>query len=174
MNRIAKFSKVSFEQFLKDWCDTFNLENNNSETISDVREVWNNIKLPTRATTGSAGYDFNSIYSFTLEPNGTIKIPTGIKCEIKEDWVLTLYPRSSLGIKKKMFITNTIPVIDSDYFENVNNEGHIFVFITNNGNEAFRLNEGESFMQGIFLPYGITLDDNADGIRNGGFGSTGR
>lgn len=172
-NRIAKFYRVGFEQFLKDWCDTFDIAETNAEIISEVRKVWDNIKLPTRATKGSAGYDISSTFNFVLEPNQTIKIPTGIRCKMDEDWVLKLYPRSGQGFKFRLQLNNTVGIIDSDYFYS-DNEGHIFAKITNDSNEGkiIAIKEGDAFMQGVFIPYGITVDDDADGIRNGGFGST--
>lgn len=167
-NRIAKFHKVSFEQFesaIKEILDP--------ET-SDYKEIYDAIKLPKRATKGSAGYDFYSPFGFYLNPGETIKIPTGIRVKIEEDWVLKLYPRSSLGFKYRLQLNNTVGIIDSDYFYS-DNEGHIFIKVTNDSNEGkvVNINAGDGFAQGIFVQYGITVDDDADGIRNGGFGSTG-
>lgn len=92
---------------------------------------------------------------------------------MQPEWVLHLYPRSGLGFKFRLQLNNTVGIIDSDYF-NSDNEGHIFAKITNDSNEGkvLTLQAGEGFMQGIFLEYGITEDDDADGVRNGGFGST--
>ena len=92
---------------------------------------------------------------------------------MQPEWVLHLYPRSGLGFKYRLQLNNTVGIIDSDYF-NSDNEGHIFAKITNDSNEGktLKLQAGEGFMQGIFLEYGITEDDGADGVRNGGFGST--
>lgn len=169
MNRIAQFSKVSFEQFLKDYNDTFDY----GQSDEEIRSIWENIKLPMRTTSGSAGYDFATPIYFKLRPGETIKIPTGIRCQIDEGWVLKLYPRSGLGFKYRLQLNNTVGIIDSDYFHS-DNEGHIFIKITNdtNENKIIFLNSGSGFAQGIFVPYGITVDDNADGVRNGGFGST--
>ena len=168
MNRIAKFHKVSFEQFSKDWLDTFK-----NFTVEDVKKIYTDIKLPTRATSGSAGYDFFSPLDFTLKPQETIKIPTGIRAEIDNGWVLKCYPRSGLGFKFRLQLNNTVGIIDSDYFYS-DNEGHIFSKITNDSNEnkTITIEKGTGFMQGIFVEYGITIDDNATEIRNGGFGST--
>lgn len=87
--------------------------------------------------------------------------------------MLKLYPRSGLGFKYRLQLNNTVGIIDSDYFYS-DNEGHIFAKITNDSNEGktIKIARGEGFMQGIFIEYGITLDDCADGVRNGGFGST--
>jgi len=164
MRRIAKFHKVSAAQFEAAWQDTF------GESGAAVYET---IRLPARATKGSAGYDFYTPCAIHLAPGETVKIPTGIRAEMEEDWVLKLYPRSGLGFKYRLQLNNTVGIIDSDYFYS-NNEGHIFVKMTNATNEGkvIELEAGDGFMQGIFIEYGITVDDAAEGIRNGGFGST--
>lgn len=170
MNRIARFDKVSEKQFLEGWMDTF------PETLPEqVKDIYKSIRLPRRATTGSAGYDFFSPISFTLQPGQSIKIPTGIRVEMEQDWVLLLFPRSGLGFKYRLQMNNTVGVIDSDYFYS-DNEGHIFAKITNDSNEekVLSIEAGDGFMQGIFLMYGITMDDDVKEARNGGFGSTGR
>lgn len=168
MKRIAKFHKVSAERFMADWKDTF------PETaVETVADIYNKIKLPVRATAGSAGYDFFSPVDITLNPGETVKIPTGIRVEMEQDWVLKCYPRSGLGFKYRLQLNNTVGIIDSDYFYS-DNEGHIFSKITNDSNESksVSIQAGTGFMQGIFVEYGITVDDDAQGIRNGGFGST--
>ena len=103
----------------------------------------------------------------------TAKIPTGIRALIEPGWVLKLYPRSGLGFKYRLQLNNTVGIIDSDYSQS-DNEGHIFIKITNDSNEGKTLEipAGTGFAQGIFVEYGITVDDDADGVRNGGFGST--
>ena len=108
-----------------------------------------------------------------LEPGETLKIPTGIRVEMDPEWVLKCYPRSGLGFKYRLQLNNTVGIIDSDYFYS-DNEGHMFSKITNDTNEEKTIDiaQGEGFMQGIFVEYGITVDDEATGIRNGGFGST--
>ena len=168
MKRIAKFHKVSAERFMADWKDTF--PETAEETIADI---YNKIKLPVRATAGSAGYDFFSPVDITLNPGETVKIPTGIRVEMEQDWVLKCYPRSGLGFKYRLQLNNTVGIIDSDYFYS-DNEGHIFSKITNDSNESksVSIQAGTGFMQGIFVEHGITVDDDAQGIRNGGFGST--
>ena len=172
MNRIAKFHKVSWEQYLKDYIDTFGKIS--EEDINDVKKIYDAIELPKRATKDSAGYDFVTPVEILLKPGETMKIPTGIRCSMNEGWVLKLYPRSGLGFKYRLQLNNTVGIIDGDYFFS-NNEGHIFAKITNDSNEdkIVYLEAGKGFMQGIFVLYGITLDDDADGIRDGGFGSTG-
>lgn len=170
MKRVAKFEKVSWPQFQKDYVDTFG---KNVETdMSNVKDIYDNIQLPTRATVGSAGYDFRSPIDFTLNPDETIKIPTGIRVKIDDGWVLEIYPRSSLGFKYKMRTSNIIPIIDSDYCFS-NNEGHIFLKISNEGERILCVNAGDKIVQGIFVPYGITIDDSVMSVRNGGIGSTG-
>ena len=167
MNRIARFEKVSKDRFVKDWIDTF------GGTEADAILVYEEINLPKRATRGSAGYDFYSPLSFKLAPGETIKIPTGVRAWMREDYVLMVFPRSGLGFKFRLQLNNTVGVIDSDYYGS-DNEGHIFIKLTNDSNEGktVELTEGTGFAQGIFLPYGITVDDAAEGKRNGGFGST--
>lgn len=168
MKKIAQFFKVSREQFTKDWLDTFE-----TESKEQVEELYEKINLPKRATAGSAGYDFYSPITFTLKPGETIKIPTGIRVKIQEDWVLKCYPRSGLGFKFRLQLNNTVGIIDSDYYFS-DNEGHIFSKITNDSNEekSLTIEKGNGFMQGIFVEYGITVDDDATETRNGGFGST--
>ena len=138
-----------------------------------MQKIYDNIKLPKRATAGSAGYDFYAPVSITLEPGKTIKIPTGIRVEMESDWVLKCYPRSGLGFKYRLQLNNTVGIIDSDYFYS-DNEGHIFAKLTNDTNEerTVEIAAGTGFMQGIFVEYGITVDDNVTTVRNGGFGST--
>ena len=168
MKRIAKFHKVSLEQFKKDWIDTFGLDEE-----AHIEEIYENIKLPRRATAGSAGYDFFAPVRLILAPGETIKIPTGIRVEMEPEWVLKCYPRSGLGFKYRLQLNNTVGIIDSDYFYS-DNEGHMFSKITNDTNEEKTIDiaQGEGFMQGIFVEYGITLDDDVTDVRNGGFGST--
>ena len=168
MKRIAQFHKVSFEQFYEGWTDCFG-----TSFEEEVRRVYEFIELPKRATKGSAGYDFFSPLSFKLKPGETIKIPTGIRVWMEDNWVLKCYPRSGLGFKYRLQLNNTVGIIDSDYYDS-DNEGHIFVKLTNDSNEGkvVSIDAGMGMMQGIFVEYGITLDDEADAVRNGGFGST--
>lgn len=168
MKRIAKFEKVSLEQFMGVVKDDFP-----EYTEDDIRDMYESIELPKRATRGSAGYDFYAPFAFSLPAGSTIKIPTGIRARMDEDWVLKLYPRSGLGFKYRLQLNNTVGIIDSDYYYS-DNEGHIMAKITNDSKEGknLEISAGMGFMQGIFLEYGITEDDDAQGIRNGGFGST--
>ena len=138
-----------------------------------MRQIFDSIELPKRATRGSAGYDFYSPVDFELKPGETIKIPTGIRVYMEESWVLNLFPRSGLGFKFRLQMNNTVGIIDSDYFYS-DNEGHIFVKLTNDSNEGkiVRVEAGTGIVQGIFMEYGVTIDDDAKEVRNGGFGST--
>lgn len=168
MRRIARFEKVSLGQFQKDYLDAFPGEG--KERIQDIYEA---IRLPRRATAGSAGYDYFSPAAFLLRPGETIKIPTGVRAYMQEGWVLCNFPRSGQGFKYRLQLNNTVGIIDSDYYFS-DNEGHIMAKLTNDSNEerVLSVDAGEGFMQGIFFPFGITLEDCADGVRNGGFGST--
>ncbi len=168
MQRIAKFEKVSFEQFKEGLIDCFG-----EKTEVEIKEIYENLKLPKRATSGSAGYDFFAPVEVNLKPGETIKVATGVRARMEENWVLKLYPRSGLGFKYRLQLNNTVGIIDSDYYYS-DNEGHIFAKITNDSNEgkSVTIEAGTGFMQGIFLEYGITEDDDATAVRNGGFGST--
>ena len=168
MKRIARFHKVSEKRFTEDWLDTFG-----EEGQEKIGEIYESIRLPKRATAGSAGYDFFAPVEFVVHPGETIKIPTGIRVEMDQEWVLKCYPRSGLGFKYRLQLNNTVGIIDSDYFYS-DNEGHIFAKLTNDTREEKTLTipAGTGFMQGIFVEYGITVDDDAQRIRNGGFGST--
>lgn len=167
MKQVAKFEKVGFEQFAADWTDTFGGKK------TDAEQVYEKIMLPKRATKGSAGYDFYSPIDFTLRPGETMKIPTGIRAFMQEDYVLMIFPRSGLGFKYRLQLNNTVGIIDSDYYYS-DNEGHIFIKLTNDSKEekVLAVAAGNGVAQGIFLPFGITTDDDATKIRNGGFGST--
>ena len=170
MKKIAKFEKVSFSQFKEDWLDTFPEFNS---TEKDIENIYNDIMLPKRATTGSAGYDFFAPLDIELLPNSTMKIPTGIRAKIDDGWVLKIYPRSGLGFKYRLQLNNTVGIIDSDYYY-AKNEGHMFIKITNDTNEhkIVNIKKGDGFAQGIFIEYGITIDDEVSEKREGGMGST--
>lgn len=171
MTKVGEFEKVSFEQFASAMKAEFGYGKEYS------KEIYDRIDLPTRATTGSAGYDFHSPVSFTLRAGESIVIPTGIRVKIENGWWLCCVPRSSLGFKYRIQLDNTIGVIDSDYYYS-DNEGHIYIKITNDSNDCAKccrvpkILAGDRIMQGIFLPYGVTYSDMANGVRNGGLGST--
>lgn len=162
MKQIAQFYKVSKTRFLAD----FDLKGN-------AEQVYDTLLLPQRATKGSAGYDFFAPVAFTLAPGESIRIPTGVRVKMEEGWVLQCYPRSGLGFKFRLQMDNTVGIIDSDYFSS-DNEGHIFAKLTNDSREgkSVTVAAGTGFMQGIFIEYGITFDDDTHTQRNGGFGST--
>ncbi|MDY5023003.1 MAG: deoxyuridine 5'-triphosphate nucleotidohydrolase [Blautia sp.] len=166
--RIAKFHKVSEEQFVTDWKDTFPQAGE-----EEIHRIYESIRLPRRGTAGSAGYDFFAPAEFVMEPGDVVKIPTGIRVEMEPEWVMKLYPRSGLGFKYRLQLNNTVGIIDSDYFYS-DNEGHIFAKLTNDTREGktVQIPADTGFMQGIFVEYGITVDDDVTEVRNGGFGST--
>ncbi len=181
MDKISRFEKVSPEQFKKDWINCFS-----ACPDKEIESIYNSIRLPKRATVGSAGYDFYSpidmtlYYSNTVDcektyglSSGTITVPTGIRCNIKQGWLLQIYPRSSLGFKFGLHLANTVGIIDGDYYFS-ENEGHIFVKIVI-GSECkkdIEIKKGQAFCQGILTPFGITYDDDTVNKRNGGLGST--
>lgn len=167
MERIAAFEKVSFEQFEKDFSKNF-------PQVNDIKAVYDSIKLPQRATAGSAGYDFYAPVELNLKKSESLLIPTGIRSKINDGWVLKVYPRSGLGFKHRVQLDNTVGIIDADYY-NSSNEGHIMIKLSCDAHDdghTVTVNAGDGFAQGIFLQFGITFDDQASGVRNGGFGST--
>lgn len=167
MQKIAEFQKVSFSQFEADFKKNF-------PEYENVREIYDSIKLPKRATTGSAGYDFYAPVDITLEKGKSVLIPTGIRSKIEDGWVLQIFPRSGLGFKHRVQLDNTVGIIDADYY-NSSNEGHIMIKLSCDAHDdghTVSLSAGDGFAQGIFLQFGITVDDDASGIRDGGFGST--
>lgn len=168
MEKIAKFEKVSFEEFKKDFTKQVGAFNDEK-----LQEIYNNIKLPHRATTGSAGYDFYTPISLTIEAGSEIMLPTGIRSKFSPDYALIIAPKSGLGSKFRLQLNNTFGLIDSDYYYS-DNEGHIMCKLINDSreNKTVELNQGAGFVQGFFVKIGITEDDDADGVRNGGFGST--
>ncbi len=163
MQRIAQFETVSPARFTADWEDCFG-----AVPVPALPA------LPRRATAGSAGYDFFTPCALTLAPGETVKLPTGVRVRMADGWVLQLFPRSGLGFKYRLQLNNTVGIIDSDYYYS-DNEGHILMKLTNADPEGktLQLKAGDAIAQGVFLPFGITEDDNATAKRNGGFGSTG-
>ncbi len=167
MKRMAKFKKVDIVEFVNCMKTNFLIDDDK------ITDIYNSIKLPTRSTIGSAGYDFFAPNDFTLKAKESILIPTGIRVKIDEGWFLSILPKSGLGCKYRLQLDNTVGVIDSDYYYS-DNQGHIMVKITNDSNEnkVLGVKKGMSFCQGVFMAFGITSDDDASQIRNGGFGST--
>ena len=139
------FEKISFEQFCKDVCND--------------KKLYDNYKLPVRDSKLTAGYDIYLLQDLELKPNEIIKLPTGIKAYFQDDEVLLIVVRSSAGFKYNIRLVNQVGVIDSDYHNNKNNEGHIFVKIQNEGTETVKFKAGEAIAQGIFFKYLITKSD---------------
>ena len=167
MKQIAQFQKVSLNQYISDMKKVFDLDD------GILKQYYDEIILPKRATSGSAGYDFKLPFEVKLQPNETIKVPTGIRVKMETNWVLLLVPRSSLGFKYRLQLDNTVGVIDSDYY-NSDNEGHISLKLSNDTKEGkvLELEKNKGICQGIFFEFGITIDDDTVEKRNGGFGST--
>lgn len=161
MTTVAKFGRVSEKQYAEATAGR--------EDCLPVGEI----PLPRRATSGSAGYDFVSPMAVTVPAGGTALIPTGIRAEMAEGWVLLLFPRSSLGFRHGIRLSNTAGVIDSDYAY-AENEGHIMVKLRNPSADPVTIGKGERFCQGIFLPFGTAEETETPGERRGGFGSTGK
>lgn len=178
MDKVAKFEKVSCEQYLEDSFDILSSlvdADDHEDIFSMIYRIYDSIQLPKRATYGSAGYDFFMPFGLVLGKNESVVIPTGIRCRIDDGWVLKIYPRSGHGFKYGVHLANTVGIIDSDYYQSAN-EGHIMVKLMNDSSlskqDGLTLKKGMAYCQGVFLPYGITVDDKADKERDGGFGST--
>lgn len=156
---MRSFEKISFEQFKNDVCDD--------------KLIYNKFKLPNRSTKNSAGYDFFSLFDFSLKPGEIMKIPTGIKVNMENNDVLFLVVRSSMGFKYNVRMCNQVGVIDSDYYNNSDNEGHIWIKLKNEGDKDFIVKNGDAICQGIFLNYlTVTNERDVKKIKNGGLGST--
>lgn len=156
---MRKFEKITLSQFKKD--------------TNLTEENYKNYDIPKRSTKSSAGYDFEVLNDFTINPGEIKLVPTGIKAQMNEDEVLMIYIRSSLGFKYNIRICNQTGIIDSDYYNNENNEGHIFIKIQNEGDKPKQFKAKDKFAQGIFLKY-LTTDDEEKITkkRKGGIGST--
>ncbi len=157
MERIAQFEKISLSRYIAD---------------AGTAEGYGDIRLPLRATAHSAGYDFFAPCDVFLPAGGSAVVKTGVRVRMDEGWVLMLYPRSGLGFKLGLRLANTVGVIDGDYYF-ADNEGHIMIKLVNPGERSLTLEAGTAFAQGVFVPYGITVDDSQTEKRHGGFGSTG-
>lgn len=131
--------------------------------------------IPKRSDSGSAGYDFYSTETVTIEPKTQVMIKTNIKAQMDYNTVLLLFMRSSLGIKKNLMLANTTGVIDSSYYNNEDNEGNIIGAVYNYGNEPVTIQAGDRFMQGVFVEYKTTdtTEEIINEKRTGGIGSTG-
>ena len=176
---MSKFEKVSYGEYVRGmnkciWGGFNGDFIGTGDEEERAKTDWGEIKLPKRATSGSAGYDFFAPFAFELKVGQSITIPTGIKCCMNEGLFLGIVPRSSLGFKYTMRLANTLAIVDGDYYNNENNEGHIFIKLVNENreNKTLKVKKGEAFAQGIFFPYFLTDDDNVTEIRTGGIGST--
>lgn len=162
-----RFEKVSLEQFTKDVLELYPDTN-----IEKIKEAWEELELPKRATKGSAGYDFHIPFSMKFYVDMDKVVPTGIKAYVDPGYVLMIFPRSGLGFKYGIHLMNTVGVIDEDYV-NAENEGHIMIALKNGDVKSLMLEQGDRFAQGVFLPYGTVDNDKTKTKRTGGMGSTG-
>ena len=162
---VGKFEKISLEQWHKDYGD---------DSAGEGDKIFEGIPMPTRSSVGSAGYDIHTPYGFTLKPGEDIKVPTGLKCKMNDGWFLMAVPRSGLGFKYYTRLANTVGIIDASYYNNESNEGHMFVKIRNEGDKDVVVEKYDRICQMIFVPFGITEDDNVTAERTGGFGSSGK
>ena len=153
---MRKFEKVSIDEFSKCY----------------DKKLYEEYDLPKRMTSHSAGYDFFAIEGFTLKPGEIKKIPTGYKATFGSDEMLMILVRSSMGFKYNVRMTNQVGIIESDYYNNIDNEGHIFVSLQNEGDIDFVVKKGEGYAQGIFTKFLICDDDVTTNERHGGLGST--
>ncbi len=128
--------------------------------------------LPKRQTSYSAGYDFYNYQDVLIKANSKVIIKSYIRCIMEDDEFLSLHIRSSLGIKHGLMLANTTGIIDKDYYGNPDNGGHILVCIINSSDQDYLLKKEERFIQGIFQKYYTTSDDDATSSRTGGIGST--
>lgn len=132
------------------------------------------IHLPERKTSESAGYDIASAEDVVLEPGKVTLVPTGLKAFMGLGEYLAIYIRSGISIRNSLMLINGTGIIDSDYYNNEENEGHIMIAMLNAGAEPFVIHAGDRIAQGIFMKYLLTADDEATGVRTGGIGSTGK
>lgn len=155
------FEKISFEQFSKD--------------ISNDKDLYESYNIPKRSTKESAGYDFESLFDFVLKPGEIKKIPLGIKVCMNSGEVLLLVVRSSMGFKYNVRMCNQVGVIDKDYYNNIDNEGHMFIKLENQGDKDYIVSKGDKICQGIFINF-LTVDneEKIEKIRTNGIGSTGK
>lgn len=145
------------------------------EIVKDEFRKHPNIEInePKRGSKCSAGYDICTPIDIIIPPYGiSDAIQTDIKAYMLEDEVLQILPRSSIGFKKGLMLINTVGIIDSDYYENPDNDGNIGFKLKNLTDKEVVIKAGERIMQGIFTKYLITDDDNANADRIGGIGST--
>ena len=165
---MIRFHKVSKQTYIQSIKDLYSWD----PDLKEQAELYKGIRLPERGTKNSAGYDFFLPLSITLKPGEAMVVPTGIKCEMNSVNYLAMHIRSSVGIKHGIILSNGTGIIDSDFYENSENEGHIMLPIRNLSDRTFRAEVGDRIAQGIISTYLITIDDAAQGIRTGGIGST--
>ena len=139
------FEKISFEQFCRDVCDN--------------RRLYDSYNLPVRDSKSTAGYDIYLLEDLELKPNEIVKLPTGIKSYFNDDEVLLIVVRSSMGFKYNIRLVNQVGIIDADYYNNKDNEGHIFIKIQNEGENVVKFKAGEAIAQGLFFKYLTTKSD---------------
>ncbi len=141
------------------------------EIVSEWKE--RDIHIPARKTAGSAGYDIESAADADVEPGKIHIVPTGLKAYMENDEYLAIHIRSGIGIKHGIMLANNTGIIDSDYYNNEDNEGHIMCALYNSTDKVFHVRRGDRIAQGIFVKYLAADDDKASGKRTGGIGSTG-
>lgn len=142
------------------------------EKVAEYKNV--EFPMPERKTKFSAGYDISAAKEVILEPGKLLLVPTGVKAYMQEGEFLGLHIRSSMAVKKHLMLVNNVGIIDADYYNNADNEGHIMVALMNMGSEPVKIPQGERIAQGIFYNYLIVDDDDKveKAVRAGGFGST--
>ena len=151
------FEKISFERFSLD--------------VKNDRKLYDEYKLPRRASKNSCGYDFLAIEDYIIHSGEIKKIPTGYKAKFLSDEMLMIVVRSSMGFKYNVRMCNQVGVIESDYYNNISNEGHMWVALQNEGDKDYIINKGDAYAQGIFIKF-LTCGDNPEEERIGGLGST--
>ncbi|MBQ7140747.1 MAG: hypothetical protein IJO32_04520 [Bacilli bacterium] len=161
--KVRGFEKISFEQFKKDF-----------SFLENIEDAYNNIKIPVRATKYSVGYDISTPFDFEIKPGEIKLISTGLKVYFQTDEVFSMYIRSSMGFKHNIRLCNQVGIVESDYYNNEDNEGHLFIKIQNEGDKTVKFNVGDRIVQGIFSKYLVTDDDNVTNVRKSGIGSTDR
>ena len=156
---MRKFEKISYEEFKK--------------SVSDEKELYDSIILPKRSTKNSCGYDIMSVSSGTIMPHESMIFKTGIKAMMNSDEVLYIYSRSGQGFRNDVSLSNSVGLIDADYYNNLSNEGHIMIKLINHGDKEYVVNVGDRIAQGVFMKYLLVdNEEEINNIREGGFGST--
>lgn len=150
---MRKFEKISFEQFCKD--------------VSNDKNLYDSYKLPARSSKKTAGYDIYLLEDLVIKPNEIVKLPTGVKSYFEDDEMLFIIVRSSTGFKYNIRLVNQVGVIDADYYNNKDNEGHMFIKIQNHSEKELKFKAGDTIVQAIFLKYLTTDDDNNLNIERG-------